>query len=89
MIISEKSLQLSQSYPDESQCATLNDILFGSEQFTQLAYEVCKMILDQDRVDNNQWISIFRDATSLNCFQRDQLICDGKWVICPKGKQSN
>ena len=69
---------------------TLNDILFGPNPFSKFACQVCKLLLNED-VDNNndKWKSILLNETEWKDFEKDRLICDGKWVVCPESKRIN
>jgi cell fate (sporulation/competence/biofilm development) regulator YmcA (YheA/YmcA/DUF963 family) len=81
------SKELLQSDSKEIEIQTLNDILFGPNQFTQLACQICHMLLNNDKDSNNNWKSILLDETTWDDFEKDRLICDGKWVICPQGEE--
>ena len=80
------SKELLQPDFDVSVVQTLNDILFGPNQFTELACELCNAFLNNDS-NNDKWKSILLEATKWNDFEKNRLICDGKWIVCPKGEK--
>jgi hypothetical protein len=73
---------------NKSEIETLNDILFGPNQFSQLACLLCNVLLNHDSNDgDDEWKSILLDGTKWDDFEKDRFVCDGKWVVCPKGEE--
>ena len=67
---------------------TLNEILFGSNTFSKLSCEVCSSLLKENGMDDDyQWKSILPDERKWTDFERDRLLCDGRWCLCPKGEK--
>lgn len=67
---------------------TLNEVLFETNTFSELAGQVCALLLKQDGNDNDYpWKSIFPEAMKWDAFEKDRLLCDGKWIVCPKGEK--
>lgn len=67
---------------------TLNDLIFGPNPFSEFAYQICNMLMNQESGDgdgDDKWKSILLDKTTWNDFEKDRLMCDDKWIICPKG----
>lgn len=80
------SKELLQPDFDVLEVQTLNDILFGPNQFTELACELCNTFLKTDS-NNDKWKSILLEETKWDNFEQYRLICDGKWIVCPKGEK--
>ncbi len=72
---------------DKFDIERLNGILFGPNPFSKFACETCNKLLNQDSDNNDKWKSILLDKTEWNDFEKDRLMCDGKWVVCPKGEK--
>ena len=71
---------------EKSDLETLNEILFESNTFSELACQVAVLLLKQDDVDNEyQWKSILPNELKWNFYEKDRLLCDGKYIVCPKG----
>jgi len=66
---------------------TLNDVLFGPNPFSKLACQICQKLLSEDDDNDDKWKSILLDETNWDDFEKDRLMCDGKWVVCPKGEK--
>ncbi|CAM4789800.1 unnamed protein product [Rotaria magnacalcarata] len=69
-----------------SDTETLNDILFGSNPFSQIARQTCQSLLNPNSEGSDKWKSILPDEKTWMDFERDQLICDRKMAMCPQGK---
>ncbi|CAF4522009.1 unnamed protein product [Rotaria sp. Silwood2] len=80
-----KSEKLSEPDQKEIDNETLNDILFGPNPFSQLACQVCNILLNKDSDNNDKWKSILPDETKWENFEQDRLVCDDKWFICAQG----
>ena len=65
---------------------TMDDILFGPNKFGQLACQVCYTILDGSDSDGDHWKSILPDQRQWDDFEKDRLMCDGRWFECQKSK---
>jgi hypothetical protein len=72
---------------DKFDIDTLNDILFGPNPFSKFACQICNMLLNEDSDSNDKWKLILLDEKQLDDFEKDRLMCDGKWVVCPKGEE--
>jgi len=72
---------------DKFDIETLKDILLGPNPFSKLAFETCQTLLNEDGDNNDKWKSILLDETKWVDFEKDRLMCDGKWVVCPKGEK--
>jgi hypothetical protein len=66
---------------------TLDEILSGPNPFSEFASQVCNSLLEQDGGDEYKWKSILPDKREWSDFEKDRLLCDGKWVVCPKGEK--
>ena len=71
---------------NESELDTLDDILFGPNRFGHLACQVCHIILDGRDSDGDHWQSILPQERQWDDFEKDRLICDGRWFECQKSK---
>jgi len=67
---------------------TLDEILSGSNPFSEFASQVCNSLLEQDGGNEYKWKSILPDKREWSDFEKDRLLCDGKWVVCPKGEKN-
>jgi hypothetical protein len=81
-----RSKELSECDLDERTIETLDDILFGPNQFSQFACQVCTGLLKHGSEDNDYWKSILPEETKWNDFEKDRLVCDGKLFLCPGGE---
>lgn len=72
---------------DKVDLETLEYIIFGPNPFSKLAYQTCKQLLKEDDDSNDKWKSILLDETKWDDFEKDRLMCDGKWIVCPKGEE--
>ncbi len=67
----------------------LDDMLFGPNPFSNFACQICNSLLNPDSDNNDKWTTILPDGNEWNDFEMDRRICDGKWIVCPKGKEMN
>ncbi|UJR28371.1 hypothetical protein I4U23_009614 [Adineta vaga] len=74
---------------NELQIETINDILSTSNEFTQLACEVCNALLKPDEDTTDTWKSILPGEITWNDFEKDRLLCDGKWIVCVKSSSGH
>jgi hypothetical protein len=85
---------------NQSETVTLETILFGPNPFTKFACKISYLLLNQETgdhdkwkltasEDDSEWKSILLDGKSWDDFEKDRLMCDRKWIICPKGKQTH
>ncbi|CAF3489036.1 unnamed protein product [Adineta steineri] len=70
---------------NQSEIQTLNDNLFGPNQFTQSICQKCKTLLYYADDDNDIWQTILPDQLKWDEYEKDQHICDRKWMMCSKG----